>query len=136
LVSIKDASGCGRLLARQRGRGTIGATAIWWHSHEQLLRKLTHISYTFASEVAARTNSWIVGKPEVLLHTKDVSQLPAAPVFGSGPLLIRSKLRSFNARATVLPDPGISTFPRQSKPCPPQGRCRDRSRIREDCLVG
>src|SRR2546421_2905134 len=39
LASITNASGCGRSLAQRRNRGTIGATAIWWHSLEQLLRK-------------------------------------------------------------------------------------------------
>jgi hypothetical protein len=40
LVSITNVSGCGRSLAQRRSRGTIGATAIWWHSLAQLVRKL------------------------------------------------------------------------------------------------
>src|SRR6266513_2464356 len=44
LASITYASGYGRSLAQRRGRGTIGATAIWWHSPEQLLRNWSRVA--------------------------------------------------------------------------------------------
>ena len=40
LASITNESGCGCLLAQLRSRGTIGATANWWHSLAQSVRKL------------------------------------------------------------------------------------------------